>query len=134
MKFVGHVLIVLIIFNKNGFPYSNNEYFIKMSVDTLSLVELKKLAKVHNPPIKYYYIKSRVELIQILTSEFTEQMKIEKMTIHQLKKQAQSRGVINVWKMNRKQLVDYLYPSTKENNHNNDHTEEHNNPKTCESE
>ena len=105
-----------------------------MSVDTLSLVELKKLAKVHNPPIKYYYIKSRVELIQILTSEFTEQMKIEKMTIHQLKKQAQSRGVINVWKMNRKQLVDYLYPSTKENNHNNDHTEEHNNPKTCESE
>jgi len=99
-----------------------------MSVHTLSLVELKQLAKIHNPPIKYYYIKSRVELIQILTSEFTEQMKIEKMTIHQLRKEARENGHLNVWKMRRPQLVDLLYSSPKENEKNDDHTQEHNDP------
>lgn len=105
------------------------------NVHSLSLVELKQLAKINNPPIKYYYIKSRLELIQILTLKaFPQEMMIEKMTIHQLKKQAQAKGMINVWKMNRRQLIEHLYPSTNENNDNNDHTEEHNNPKTSESE
>ena len=102
-------------------------------VRTLSLVELKQLAKVNNPPIKYYYIKSRVELIQILTSEFTEQMKIEKLTIHQLRKEARDKGHLNVWKMRRPQLVDLLYSSPKEDKKNDDHTEEHNDPKKSES-
>ena len=51
-------------------------------IHSLSLVELKQRAKAHNPPIKYYYIKTRFELIQILTmKDFPEQMKIEKKTI-----------------------------------------------------
>jgi len=107
------------------------------NVHTLSLVDLKQLAKVHNPPIKYYYIKSRVELIQILTSEFTEEMKIEKMTIHQLRKDAREKGHLNVWKMRRPQLVELLFPSgssPKKNEHNNDHTQEHNDPQTSEGE
>jgi secreted Zn-dependent insulinase-like peptidase len=98
-------------------------------VHALSLVELKQLAKINNPPIKYYYIKSRVELIQILTSEFTEQMKIEKLTIHQLRKEARDKGHLNVWKMRRPQLVDLLYSSPKEDKKNDDHTEEHDDPK-----
>ena len=100
-------------------------------VHTLSLIDLKQLAKVHNPPIKYYYIKSRVELIQILTSEFTEQMKIEKMTIHQLRKDARQKGHMNVWKMRRPQLVELLFGSdsgSEKDEKNNNHTEEHNNP------
>jgi len=109
---------------------------VNTNIDTLSLVELKQLAKVHNPPIKYYYIKSRIELIQILTSEFTEQMKIEKMTIHQLRKDAREKGHINVWKMRRPQLVELLFGSdsgSEKDEKNDDHTEEHNNPKEGES-
>ena len=109
-------------------------------VHTLSLVDLKQLAKVHNPPIKYYYIKSRVELIQILTSEFTEQMKVEKMTIHQLRKDAREKGHINVWKMRRPQLVELLFPSnprsdsgSEKDEKNNNHTEKHDNPEKSES-
>jgi hypothetical protein len=109
-------------------------------VHSLSLVELKQLAKINNPPIKYYYIKSRVELIQILTSEFTEEMKIEKLTIHQLRKEAREKGHLNVWKMRRPQLIELLYGSDsgsgsgpKENEKNDDHTKEHNNPKESES-
>ena len=109
-------------------------------VHTLSLVELKQLAKINNPPIKYYYIKSRVELIQILTSEFTEEMKVEKLTIHQLRKDARDKGHLNVWKMRRPQLVELLYGSDsgsgsgpKEDKKNDDHAEEHNDPKKSES-
>ena len=105
-----------------------------MDIHQLSLIELKHLAKEHNPPIKYYYIKTRLELIKILTmKEFPEQMKIEKKTIHQLRKEAREKGYLNVWKMKRKELIDLLYPSTNENDKNDDHTKEHNNPKECES-
>ena len=95
----------------------------------MSLVELKQMAKDHNPPIKYYYIKSRVDLIQILTmSEFTQDMITEKYTIHQLRKQAREKGYLNVWKMKRAELMGLLYPSTKKEDKNDDDTKEHNNP------
>ena len=101
------------------------------NVHSLSLVELKQLAKEHNPPIKYYYIKSRLELIQILSmKEFPEHMKIEKKTILQLRKEARERGYLNVWKMRRNELIGLLYPSTEENDKNDDHTKKHNNPKS----
>lgn len=104
-------------------------------IHSLSLVELKHLAKIHNPPIKYYYIKSRLELIQILSMpEFTQEMKIEKRTIHQLRKEARDKGYLNVWKMRRPQLVELLYPSTNQNNKNDDHAQKHDNPKKSESE
>ena len=107
------------------------------NVTKLSLVDLKQLAKVHNPPIKYYYIKSRIELIQILTSEFTEEMKIEKMTIHQLRKDAREKGHVNVWKMRRPQLVELLFGSSsrsEKNEQNDDHAKEHDDPQTSEGE
>jgi hypothetical protein len=105
------------------------------NIHSLSLVELKYLAKIHNPPIKYYYIKSRLELIQILTmTEFPEEMKIEKKTIHQLRTEARDKGYLNVWKMRRPQLVELLYPSTNKDNKNDNHTKEHDNPKKSDGE
>jgi len=106
-----------------------------MDIHQLSLVELKHLAKIHNPPIKYYYIKTRLELIRILTmKEFPEHMKIEKRTIRELRNDAREKGYLNTWKMKRQELIDLLYPSTNENNENDNHTKEHNNPKESESE
>jgi hypothetical protein len=105
------------------------------NIHSLSLVELKHLAKIHNPPIKYYYVKSRLELIRILTmTEFPEEMRIEKKTIHQLRTEARDKGYLNVWKMRRPQLIELLYPSTNKDNKNDDHTKKHNNPKKCEGE
>ena len=105
------------------------------NIHSLSLAELKLLARDHNPPIKSYYTKKRLELIQILTmSEFPESMIIEKKTIHELRKEARAKGHLNVWKMRRPQLVELLYPSTNKNNQNNDHTQKHNNPKESEGE
>lgn len=104
-------------------------------IHSMSLVELKQRAKAHNPPIKYYYIKTRFELIQILTmKDFPEQMKIEKKTIIELRKEARAKGYLNVWKMRRPQLIELLYPSTNQDNHDDDHAKKHNNPKTCEGE
>ena len=108
---------------------------LKMTdIHSLSLVELKQLAKNHNPPIKYYYIKPRVELIQILSmKEFSDKMKIEKKTIHQLRTEARDKGCSNVWKMCRPQLIELLYPSTDQDNQNDNHTEKHDNPETSKS-
>lgn len=105
-----------------------------MDIHTLSLVELKQLAKVHNPPIKYYYVKSRIELIKILTlKEFPEEMMIEKKTIHQLRKEAREQGYLNVWKMKRADLISLLYSRSDKDDKNDNHTEEHNNPQESES-
>ena len=106
-----------------------------MEIHNLSLVELKQLAKEHNPPIKYYYIKSRVELIQILTmTEFPQNMITEKYTIHQLRKQARAQGHLNVWKMKRAELKNLLYPSTKKDDKNENNAKKHNNPEKREGE
>jgi hypothetical protein len=104
-------------------------------IHTMSLIELKQMAKNHSPKIKQYYIKSRLELIQILSmKEFPEHMKLEKKTIQQLRTEARERGYLNVWKMRRAQLLELLYPSTNQNNQNDNHTEKHDNPEECESE
>lgn len=101
---------------------------------SMSLVELKKAARDHVPKIKQYYIKSRAELIQILSmNEFTGEMINEKKTIAQLRKEAQQRNLPGIWKMRRSELVELLYPSTKQNNQNNDGRKEHNNPQKGES-
>jgi hypothetical protein len=101
-----------------------------MDIHTLSLVELKQLAKVHDPPIKNYYVKSRLELIKILTmKEFPLEMIIEKKRIHELRKEAREKGYLNVWKMKRAELIALLYPSADKNNKDDDHTEKHDNPK-----
>lgn len=82
------------------------------SLDTLSLVELKKLAASRR--IKQYYIMKRLQLIQLLSMpELPESFKIEKLTIHQLREQAKQRGIRGFWSLHRDDLVQLLYPEHK---------------------
>lgn len=82
----------------------------------MSLTELKQSAKAHRPKIKQYYIKTRVELIKILTmTEFTLEMIMSKKTITELRKEAQERKLPNIWKLRRAELVELLYPSIQPN-------------------
>lgn len=98
-------------------------------MDSLSLVELKKLAKGRR--IKQYYIMKRVELIRILSmNELPQAMKIEKMTIRQLRDMAKERGVRGFWSLNRAQLVDLLFPAgaTNQDEQDKSGTEKHDTP------
>jgi hypothetical protein len=100
-----------------------------MDYHSMSLVDLKQAAKNHVPKIKQYYVKSRVELIKILSmKEFPEDMIIAKKTITDLRKEAQDRKLPNIWKLRRSELVELLYPSSQQNNQNNDGGEKHNYP------
>jgi hypothetical protein len=88
-----------------------------MNYQTMSLADLKKVAKTHTPKIKYYYIKSRKELIDILTQpDVPHTMVIEKMRVQELRAEAKKRGFGNIWKLRRHELVELLYPSPQENN------------------
>jgi len=96
----------------------------------MCLADLKKVARDHEPSIKQYYIKSRVELIRILTmKQLPESFILEKKTISQLRKEALEKGFKNIWKFRRAELMDLLYPSTQQNDHDDKHTEKHDNPK-----
>jgi len=100
-----------------------------MDYHSMSLTELKHAAKNHTPKIKQYYIKSRVELIKILSmTEFTEDMINSKKTIADLRKEAQDRKLPNIWKLRRSELLELLYPSSKEDNENNNSGKKHNAP------
>ena len=105
---------------------------------SMSLVELKHAAKNHTPKIKQYYVKSRAELIQILTmNQFTQDMIVAKKTLAELRKEAQERKLPGIWKLRRAELVELLYPSsscTQQNDKNDNHGEKHNNPEKSESE
>lgn len=95
----------------------------------MSLADLKKVARDHKPPIKQYYIKSRLELIRILTlSQLPESFILEKKTIAQLRKEATDKGYKNIWKLRRAELMELLYPNTKQDYHDNEHTKKHNDP------
>ena len=100
----------------------------------MSLVELKQAAKVHTPKIKQYYIMSRVQLIQILkTKVFSQDMIVSKKTIAELRKEAQERKLPNIWKLRRAELVELLYPSSKQYNQDNNDGQKHDNPQKGES-
>ena len=100
-----------------------------MDYHSMSLVELKQAAKNHDPKIKQYYVKSRLELIKLLSmKEFPVEMLISKKTIADLRKEAQNRKLPNIWKLRRSELVELLYPSSQQNNQNNNSGEKHNNP------
>ena len=107
-----------------------------MDYHSMSLAELKLAAKERRPRIKQYYIKSKLELIQILTSKnLPDSMRIEKMRIQELREEARTRGYLtSIWKMRRKDLVDLLYPNTQYNDENNDHTHKHDDPQESEGE
>lgn len=100
----------------------------------MSLVELKQAAKDHKPPIKHYYIKSRLELIQILSmKEFPASFVLQKKTIAELRKEAIARGHKHIWKLKKAELMDLLYPRANKDNQNDNHAEEHDDPKKSES-
>ena len=102
---------------------------------SMSLVDLKHAAKKHTPKIKQYYIKSRAELIQILTmGEFTQDMIVAKKTLAELRKEAQDRKLPGIWKLRRADLVELLYPSSKQDNKNDDCGKKHNDPQESEGE
>lgn len=99
------------------------------TMEALSLAELKQMARDHTPKIKHYYIKSKSELIALMsTDDFPQHMIVEKMTIHDLRLEARNRGLTNVWNLRRNDLVQALYPSTDENDKNDNHAEKHNDP------
>jgi len=105
-----------------------------MDYNSMPLAELKQAAKNHVPKIKQYYIKSRAELIAILSmEEFTDTMKAEKMRIDELRKEASARGHKNIWKMRRAELMVLLYSSPHKNREDDNHAQKHDNPQTSES-
>jgi hypothetical protein len=75
------------------------------------LADLKLLAKTRR--IKMYYVKTKEELITLLTmKELPEAMRVEKMTIHQLRAEAKKRNIAGLWNLRRGALVDLLFPQT----------------------
>ena len=99
-----------------------------MDYSTLSLVELKKAAKGRR--IKQYYIMKRIELIRILSlPELPQEMKIEKMTIHELRRQAKERNIRGFWQLNRNGLVELLFHTpTNQNQEDKGNTDKHDTP------
>lgn len=104
---------------------------------SLSLIELKQLAKGRR--IKQYYILKRLQLIQLLSlPELPETYTIEKLTIHQLRDMAKTKGIRGFWSLHRDDLVALLFPkyqerqpgqtSTDQDQQNESHADEHNNP------
>ncbi len=78
-------------------------------MDSMSLVELKQLAKTRR--IKMYYTKKRHELIRLLSMpDLPDSFKIEKLTIVQLRQEAKNRGLRGFWGLSREDLVNLLYP------------------------
>lgn len=109
-------------------------FVTQMDYHSMSLVELKQAAKDHKPPIKHYYIKSRLELIQILSmKEFPASFVLQKKTIAELRKEAIARGHKHIWKLKKAELMDLLYPRANKDNQNDNHAEEHDDPKKSES-
>ena len=73
---------------------------------------------------------SRVELLNRLTMvNVPEAFIIEKMTIQDLRAEAKNRGhTKGVWRLVRTELIELLFPSSKQNNENDDSGKKHNNP------
>ena len=105
-----------------------------MDYHTMSLVELKQAARDHKPPIKQYYIKSRLELIKILTmKELPKSFLLEKKTIADLRKEAIEKGYKNIWKLKKAELMELLYPRAHQNNQDDNHAKKHDHPEKGES-
>lgn len=105
-----------------------------MDYSQLSLIELKQMAKGRR--IKQYYIKKKEELAEILSlTELPFEMKLEKMTIIELREEAKRRGLRGdgIWKLNRQGLVNLLYPRNQapanQNKENQSDTNKHDDPK-----
>lgn len=101
-----------------------------MNYDSMSLVELKQVAKTRR--IKMYYTKKRHELIHLLSMpELPDIYKIEKLTIVQLRQQAKERGLRGFWGHSREELVALLYPNGQLTNKINKETENSDDTDKC---
>lgn len=77
----------------------------------MSLAELKLVARDRTPKIKKYYLIPRAKLIELLLMDtLPESFIIEKKTIHELRKEAQTRKLPNIWNLKRSELMELLYP------------------------
>jgi len=94
----------------------------------MSKVELKQLAKEHDPPIKHYYIKKRLELIYLLSlKSLPQHMILEKKRIIDLRKEGKAKGY-KVSNLKKQELLELLYPGFYKNNQNNNHAQKHDDP------
>ena len=101
-----------------------------MDYESMSFQELKLIAKDHRPKIKGYYLKHKSELIRLLTMDtLPDSYRIEKLTIRELQQEAKDRNFTGIWTLSRSELVDLLYPSSKQNNEDDNSGEEHDHPK-----
>lgn len=101
-----------------------------MDYHSMSIADLKKAAKDHRPRIKHYYIKTRLELIQLLSmKELPQSYVVEKMKISELRQQAKEKGFIGIWRLRKRELIDLLYPSAEKNDKNDDRGDKHHAPK-----
>lgn len=101
----------------------------------MSLLELKQAAKGRR--IKQYYIMKRHQLIELLSlKELPATLKIEKMTIHELRDEARRRGMRGFWNLRREDLVALLFPqqgnvhqtAPHQNEKNEGHADKHDDP------
>jgi hypothetical protein len=82
-----------------------------MDYHSMSLAELKQIARDRTPKIKKYYIIPRTKLIELLMMDkLPEEYIIEKKTIHELRKEAQGKNLPNIWNLKRSELMEILYP------------------------
>jgi len=91
------------------FAASEEESTMQTNYNSMYLADLKLIAKTRR--IKMYYIKTKDELVTLLNMpELPQSMKVEKMTIHQLRKEAKARNVSGFWNLRRGDLVKLLFP------------------------
>ena len=108
---------------------------MEQNYSKMYLSELKLIAKTRR--IKMYYIKSKEELIELLSmNELPLEMRIEKMTNKELQAEAKKRGITGVTGLRRPALINILFPKTEdinkttsdENQENQSQTDEHHEP------
>lgn len=76
--------------------------------ETMSLIELKRLAKTRR--IKQYYIMKKSELIELLMmEELPLKLRLEKMTISEMRAIAGQRGMRGFWSLSKSQLCERLF-------------------------
>lgn len=101
-------------------------------MDSLSIVELKQLAKVRR--IKQYYIMRRAQLIQLLSlQELPKELILEKKTILSLREEAKQKGLRGFWRMTRAEILALLYPDPPENDQDNRQAAKHDQPESHDS-
>jgi hypothetical protein len=106
------------------------------SIETMSLVDLKKLAKERR--IKHYYVMKREQLLALLKMEaLPTKYKLEKLTIQELRNMAKEKGLRGFWSLHREDLLNMLFPENKDTvqgspankqNQNEGKAEKHQNP------